>query len=95
MFKPCGEPSVFLLVKSCVVDFDKDMLISESVLDQTKCYEGCFLDQGKNSSAIHHTCFSWSVALMSSPVGSLSSGMHQTVALDTSNVSAICQMGLF
>ncbi len=100
LFAPCGEPSVFALVKSsldCRL-WQWHVYLLESVLLLAGCCERVFLYHGEVPLIIHHCCPLWTsrpfyVAELTSVPFSL--GMYQTVDLATSNVPAISLMDLF
>ncbi len=103
LFAPCGEPSVFALVKSsldCRL-WQWHTCPMESVLLLAGCCERVFLYHGKDPPIIHHCCPLWtyrhSFMLLSSPVRSFFFffRMYQTVDLATPNVPAFSLMDLF
>ncbi len=65
LFAPCGEPSVFALVKSsldCRL-WQWHVYLLEGVLLLTGCCEKVFLYHGDDSPIIHHCCPPWTSML--------------------------------
>ncbi len=99
LFAPCGEPSVFVLMKSsldCRL-WQWDVYLLESVL-LAGCCERDFLYHGEDPPIIHRGCLPWTsrpfyVAEHTSAFFFLR--MYQTVDLTTMNVPAISLMGSF
>ncbi len=61
LFAPCGEPSVFVLVKSsldCRL-WRWHVFLLESLLHLAGCCERVFLYHGEDSLIIHHCCPLW------------------------------------
>ncbi len=100
LFAPCGEPSVFALVKSSLDCrfWQWHIYLLESVLLLAGCCERVFLYHGEDSLIIHHCCPPWTS--MPFYIAELISAffflrMYQTVDLATPNVPAISLMDLF